>query len=83
MKNLGNVKQILGMRIAYLKDKRKHYLSQEKCIECVLEHFNIKNAKVVNTPLAGHMELSKKMCPITNEEKVSMVKVSYSSVVGS
>ena len=43
----------------------------------------MKNAKSVSIPLAGHMKLSKKMCPTAREEKENMVKVPYSSVVGS
>ena len=43
----------------------------------------MKNAKPVSTPLAGHMKLSKKMCPTAREEKENMAKVPYSSVVGS
>ena len=42
----------------------------------------MKNAKFVSIPLAGHMKLSKKMCPTAREEKENMAKVPYSSVVG-
>uniref|UniRef100_A0A3Q7HQM3 Reverse transcriptase Ty1/copia-type domain-containing protein n=1 Tax=Solanum lycopersicum TaxID=4081 RepID=A0A3Q7HQM3_SOLLC len=83
MKDLGHAKQILGMRITRLRDKRKIYLSQKKYIERVLERFIMKNAKPVSIPLAGHMKLSKKMCPTAREEKENMAKVPYSSVVGS
>ena len=71
------------MRINRLRDKRKIYLSQKKYIERVLERFNIKNAKPVSIPLASHMKLSKKMCPIAREIKENISKVPYSSVVGS
>ncbi|PHT79733.1 GDP-mannose transporter GONST3 [Capsicum annuum] len=83
MKDLGHAKQILGMRITRLRDERKLYLSQEKYIEHVLEHFNMKNTKVVNTLLAGHMKLSRAMCPTMKEEKESITKVLYSSIVRS
>ncbi|PHU23194.1 Retrovirus-related Pol polyprotein from transposon TNT 1-94 [Capsicum chinense] len=82
MKNLGHAKQILATRITHLKDEIKIYLSQEKYIELVLERFNMNNAKVVNTPLAGHMKLSRKMCPTMKEEKESITKVPYSSIIG-
>ena len=81
MKDLGHAKQILGMIITRLRDKRKIYLSQKKYIERVLERLNMKNVKPVSIPLAGHMKLSKKMCPTTREEKKNMAKVSYSSIV--
>ena len=71
------------MRITNLRDKRKIYLSKKKYIECIVERFNMKNAKPVSIPLAGHMKLSKKMCPTAREEKENMAKVPYSSVIGS
>uniref|UniRef100_A0A3Q7HQ68 Reverse transcriptase Ty1/copia-type domain-containing protein n=1 Tax=Solanum lycopersicum TaxID=4081 RepID=A0A3Q7HQ68_SOLLC len=74
MKDLGHAKQILNMRITHLRDERKIYLFQKKYIERVLERFNMKNVKHVSTPLAGHMKLSKKMCPTTREEKENMTK---------
>ncbi|PHT84690.1 hypothetical protein T459_13133 [Capsicum annuum] len=43
----------------------------------------MKNVKDVNTPLAGHMKLSKKMYRTTKEQKESITKVSYSSVIES
>uniref|UniRef100_A0A3Q7FH72 Reverse transcriptase Ty1/copia-type domain-containing protein n=1 Tax=Solanum lycopersicum TaxID=4081 RepID=A0A3Q7FH72_SOLLC len=83
MKDLGHAKQLLGLRITRLRDKRKINLSHKKYIERVGESINMKNVKPVSTPLAGHMKLSKKMCPTTREEKDNMTKVSYSSIVGS
>ena len=44
MKDLGHAKQILGMKITRLRDKRKIYLSQKKYIERVLERFNMKRS---------------------------------------
>ena len=69
MKDLGPAQQILGMKIVRERTKRKLWLSQEKYIERVLEHFNMKNAKSISTPFAGYMKLSKKICPKTTEEK--------------
>ena len=43
----------------------------------------MNNVKPVNKPLAGHMKLSKKMCPTSRVEKDNMAKVPYSSIVGS
>ncbi|KAF3622351.1 putative triacylglycerol lipase 2-like [Capsicum annuum] len=74
LKDLGHAKQILGIRITRIKDERKLYLSQKKYIEPVLERFNVKNAKVVNTSLAGHMKLSRKLCPTMKEEKRASLK---------
>uniref|UniRef100_A0A3Q7G1W2 Reverse transcriptase Ty1/copia-type domain-containing protein n=1 Tax=Solanum lycopersicum TaxID=4081 RepID=A0A3Q7G1W2_SOLLC len=83
MKDLGHSKQNFCMRIARLRDERNIYLSQKKYIERVLDYFNMKNAKPVSTPLDGHKKLRKKMCPTFWDEKESMTKDSYYSIVGS
>uniref|UniRef100_A0A3Q7IYG7 Uncharacterized protein n=1 Tax=Solanum lycopersicum TaxID=4081 RepID=A0A3Q7IYG7_SOLLC len=75
--------QILGMEIARDRKAGKLWLSQEKYIERVLERFNMKNAKPVNTPLAAHFKLSKRCCPTTEKEKESMSHIPYSCAVGS
>ncbi|CAA0826453.1 Pentatricopeptide repeat-containing protein [Striga hermonthica] len=49
----------------------------------ILERFNMKSAKPVNTPLASHFKLSKQSCPTSQEEKEAMAGVPYSSAVGS
>ena len=83
MKDLGLANQILGMKIVRDRSKRLLWLSQEKYIEKVLKRFNMDNAKQVNVPLAGHMKLSKRHSPTSEEEKQEMSKVPYSSAVGS
>lgn len=62
---------------------RKVWLSQAKYIECVLDCFNMKNAKSICTPLASRTKLSKKMRLKTKEEKDSMGEVPYSFTIGS
>jgi hypothetical protein len=58
-------------------------LSQKKYVEWVLERFNMKHAKPINTPFGGHFKLSKKSCPSLNKEKENMTSILYSSTVGS
>ena len=43
----------------------------------------MENAKVVSTPLPGHLKLTKEICPKTQEKEDKMSKVPYVSVVGS
>ncbi|KAH9315860.1 hypothetical protein KI387_024487, partial [Taxus chinensis] len=45
--------------------------------------FNMKNAKLVSTPMAGHFKLSKDQCPSSQEEVKYMTQVRYASAVGS
>ena len=83
MKDLGPTKKILGMEIIHDRKNRRLWLSQERYVEQILEIFNMKEAKIVNTPLSGHFKLSKRSCPSMEEENKKMVVIPYSSVVGS
>lgn len=83
MKDLGPAKHILGMEIVRDRKAKRLWLSQEKYIEQVLERFNMKNARPVNTPLAAHFKLSRRFCPTSDEEKAKMSSIPYSSAVGS
>ena len=70
MKDLGDVKKILGMRITRDRKNCKLTLSQSEYIVKVLERFKMQDAKPVSTPLASHFKLTK--------EIDYMVKVPYS-----
>ena len=83
MKDLGSAKHILDMKISRDKKNRKLWLFQESYIEKVLERFNMSKAKAVCSPLAGHLMLSSKQCPISEKDMKEMSKVPYVSVIGS
>jgi transposase InsO family protein len=83
MKDLGSAKQILGMKISRDRKSEKLWLSQESYIEKVLDRFNMSKAKPVSSTLAGHLKLSSKQSPTSEEEKEEMKKVPYASAVGS
>ena len=68
MRDLGDAKQILHMRITRDKKNRKFTLSQSEHIEKVLERCKMHDAKPVSTPLANHFKVTKEMCPKTQEE---------------
>jgi hypothetical protein len=53
MKYLGPTQQIMGMKIICDIKERKLWLSQEKCIEKVLDKSNMKDTKPIGTPLAS------------------------------
>ena len=59
MKDLGSVKQILGMRISQDRFAGTLNLSQEFYIQKVLSRFRVNDAKPRTTPLANHFKLSK------------------------
>ena len=59
MKDLGAIKQILGMRISRDKQLDTLQLSQAEHIHRVLQRFSMSEAKSVRTPLANHFKLSR------------------------
>ena len=59
MKDLGNTNRILGMEILRDRKAYKLWLSHEIYIERILERFNMKNSKLVYTPLASHFKQHK------------------------
>ena len=83
MKDLGPARQILGMQIIRDRKAKKLQLSQEKYIKRVLERFNMKHAKPVNTPIGSHFKLRKRSCSSSKKEKGDIVSTIYSSAVGS
>lgn len=52
-------------------------------MEKVLQCFSMDKAKATGIPLASHFKLSHKLCPSTDEEKLSVKNIPYSLVVGS
>jgi hypothetical protein len=83
MKDLGDAKHILGMRITRDRSKRCIYLSQAEYISKVLKRFNMESAKPLSTPLPTYVKLSTCDCPTSDEDKEFMSKVPYQSAVGS
>ena len=80
MKDLGAVKQILGMRIT--RNSGILRLSQEEYVKKVLSRFSMSNAKSVSTPLATHFKLLEEQSPTTEEEQDHIAKVPYASAIG-
>lgn len=83
MKDLGAIKQILGMRI--IRDMKNNMLklSQEDYVKKILQRFSMANAKLVSTPLARHYKLSKDLCQRIQDEKEYMARVPYASTLRS
>ena len=83
MKDLGEVKKILGMKILRDQAKGVLHLSQRKYIEKVLQRFSMEDAKDVSTPFSSQFKLSKRLCPQTKAKEEKMVRIPYTSAVGS
>ena len=65
------------------RDKKncKIWLSQQQCVERILEKFGMNNVKPVNVPLASHFKVSMVLSPRSDEEKQYMSHVPYENVV--
>ncbi|CAJ2645756.1 unnamed protein product [Trifolium pratense] len=83
MKDMGEAKQILGIRITRDIKEKKLWMSQEHYIKRVLQRFQMENSKAVSTPLATHFKLSSKQSPSNEDETFYMKRVPYASDVGS
>ena len=83
MKDLGVVKQILGMRIVKDKANGTLKLLQSEYVKKIISRFNMNEAKPVSTPLGSYFKLRKEWSSKTEEKRDHMSKVSYASVIGS
>ena len=83
MKDLGEAKQILGMRISRDLSTGLLRLSQEEYVKKVLKRFNMDNAKPRLSPLSLDVKLTKEDSPKTKEDKERMATSLYASAVGS
>jgi len=83
MKDLGEAKKMLGMKIEQDRRSGKVSLTQKGYLQKVLQRFNIdSDTKSVSTPLAPHFKLKATMSPTTVEEREYMTRVPYSIKVG-
>ena len=57
MKDLGKVKNYVGINIDYDTDKNIMTLSQEQYIESLVKKYNLENAKLYNTPMKPNLKL--------------------------
>ena len=69
MKDLGEASYILGMRIYRDRSKRLLGLSQSMYIDTVLKRFSMENFKKGYLPIGHGIQLSKKDCVTTPEER--------------
>ena len=81
IKNLGEVKYILGMKIERTNDGSIKLL---QCIysKCVLECFGMTDAKSRSTPLPPGITLSINDLPETQDKADEMKKVPYHKTLG-
>lgn len=57
MKDLGQVRNYLGIEVEYYPNKRKMFLSQEKYINSLAERYDVIQSKRFNTPMETNLKL--------------------------
>ena len=81
MKDLGEAKQILRMKICRSAGCIK--LSQQKYLQKILDRFQCTNVRRTDLPLGAEFKLTKEQSPKTDEEIADMKVVPYASAIGS
>ncbi|XP_059221503.1 uncharacterized protein LOC131996073 [Stomoxys calcitrans] len=80
MKDMGEVSNILGMRIT--REKNSIKIDQSKYIEDVLKRFGMFDCNPTTTPIDVNQKLSTSMCPKNQKEIKEMSQVPYMQAVG-
>ncbi|GJZ22269.1 putative RNA-directed DNA polymerase [Tanacetum coccineum] len=83
MKDLGDAAYILGIKIYRDRSKRLIRLNQDTYLDKNLKRFKMENSKKGSLPLHHGINISKDLCPKTDEELDKMSRVPYSSAIGS
>jgi len=82
IKNIGEAKLILGMRI--IRNKNGDVtLTQKAYSECMLEYFKMNYCAPTSTPLSPGSSLSIDDCPTTSQETSEIAKTPYCEALGS
>ena len=83
MKDMGDAKYILGIKIYRDRSRRLIGLSQCVYIDKILERFHMEKSKKGSVPMSTSVQLSKSQCAATLEEIEYMKDVPYASAIGS
>lgn len=82
MKDLGEAKYCLGIRITRRRAEGKLWLDQQAYVEEVIQRFGMADSNPVATPADPSIRLSKTMGPKNEEEANEMKKIPFKEAVG-
>ena len=82
IKDLGEMRLLLGIQINYDFEARLLQLSQTRYIIESLSHYHVPNSKRHHTPLSSGVKLTKDDCPTQPEEVMAMKQYPYQSLIG-
>lgn len=74
MKDLGEIKSYIGIDINYYKNKNLMFLNQTKYIESLAEKYNLKEAKLYDTPMEAGLKL--------NQSERTDESIKYRNLIG-
>ncbi|KAF0692297.1 Aste57867_16619 [Aphanomyces stellatus] len=84
MKDLGDVRDILGWQVQRDRTNRTVFLHQTRSCEAILDQFSMSKCAPVKTPFeSSNSPLSAAMCASTPEEVAAMANHPYRSAIGS
>ena len=72
MKDMGEVRYVIGIEVTRNRSKKLLGLSQEAYINKILERFWMHYSKPMDTPVEKGLTLSLDQCPTTDKEKERM-----------
>lgn len=81
MKDLGEVKTLLGMNITRHTDGSIS-IDQQRYISSIIKRFNMENCNPIDTPMDPNQKLSKEMCPKTDAEQQEMANIPFQEAIG-
>lgn len=82
MKDLGEAKQVLGIRITRDRKSGTISINQTQYLLDVLDRFRMSDCNPVSTPLDLNQKISLKFCPTSDNERQEMAKIPYEQLIG-
>lgn len=83
MKDIGEAKFCLGLKITRDRVQNKIYIDQERYITEILKRFNMFDCNSASTPMDPNQKLTKEMCPQNSVDFEEMGNIPYQQAVGS
>ena len=82
IKDLGSIKQLLGIAIEYNRKAHTLHMHQTWYIEESAQHYGFADGRTCRTPLGSGVKLSRDDSPTTETEREAMCEFPYQSLIG-
>ncbi len=74
VKDLGKIKSYIGIDVEYNKKEKKMFLSQSSCIQSLVDKYELKDAKLFETPMEENLKL--------DQAKRTDERIKYRNLIG-